>query len=96
MKKCALIRKVRLTTRVYGVSYASAINCLYPNEIIIVNAVHKTSIQVIQHLSPNTLHFCENSPQALFMKATGHPVNLTFEPAKPQSHVDRTNAVIIV
>ena len=52
-------------------------------------------VQVMQHLSPFSLRFCENSPQALFMKATDHPVNLTFEPAMPQSLVDRTKAVVI-
>ena len=49
----------------------------------------------MQHLSPFSLHSCKNSPQALFMKATECPVNLTFEPVTPQSLVDRTKAVII-
>ena len=52
-------------------------------------------MQIIQYLSSFSLHFCENSPQALFMKANKYTVDLTFELASPTSLVDWTKAVVL-
>ena len=53
------------------------------------------NFQVIRQLSPFSLYSCENSPQALFMKASEFAVDLTFEPSPSNSLIDKTKAVVI-
>lgn len=52
-------------------------------------------IQVMKFLPSVRLMTSENSPQSIFMKTIVHPNDLNFEPAPPQSLIDRTKAVII-
>lgn len=68
-----------------------AVRLLYTSSIIIISIY----FQVIQHLVPFLFYVCENSPQALFMKATDNPVDLVFEPATSTSLVDRNKAIIL-
>ena len=59
-------------------------------------SLYLSIFQVMQHLFPIKLCVSVNSPLSIFMKTSGHPVDLTFEPAQPQSLVDRTKAIVVV
>ena len=70
--------------------------CAYIYLVILKSIQMFQPSQVMKHLTSVNLTSCENSPQSIFMKTSGHPVDLTFERASSRSPIDKTKAIVVI